>query len=146
MERHRALRADAPAERRNVVPKEKDECVDGHIESVQMIENVAQRLVHACNQCGERLRRRGFSGIPVMGGKTRVRVERHMNGVVRHVKEEWLARVHGIGNSRFRLNGQRLRQKRVGAVVFFQVRNCAVRSRCSKAVLLRRVIAARRSE
>ncbi len=41
-----------------------------------MVEEIAQRFVHALNQRGERLGIGGLAGIFVMRGETRIRLER----------------------------------------------------------------------
>ena len=66
-----------------VVAEEENERVLGNAERVEMIEDVAERLVHAFDQGGEGLGGSRFAGVLVVGGETRIGVERRMHGVVR---------------------------------------------------------------
>ncbi len=129
-----------------VVAEEEDERVLRDAQRIEMIEDVAERLVHAFDQGGESLGGCGLAGVLVVGGETRIGVEGRMHGVVREVEEEGLAGLHRIGDARLGLDGQRLGQKRLGAVVFLQVRNGVGRPLLTVAVVLRAVVAAGRPD
>ena len=59
-----------------VVSQEKDQGIFGDAKGLEMVEEIAERLVHTFDERGEGLRVGGFSGIFVVSGETRVRLER----------------------------------------------------------------------
>jgi hypothetical protein len=65
-----------------VVAQENDERVVGDTELVKMIEYVTQRFIDPLDQRGEGLDRRGPTPLFVMGGKTGIRIEWGVDGIV----------------------------------------------------------------
>ena len=59
-----------------VVPQEKNQRIFCDAKGLEMVEEISERLVHTLDECGEGLRVGGFSGIFVVCGETRVRLER----------------------------------------------------------------------
>ncbi len=57
-----------------------------------MIQQIAERLVHAFDQSRKRLGRFRFAGVGVVVREPRVGMKRGVHGVVRHVQIERLAR------------------------------------------------------
>ena len=106
-----------------VVAEEEDQRVLGDAECVEMVEHVAERLVHALDQGGEGLGGCGFAGVLVMSGETRIGMKRRVDGVVGQVEKERLAVCDRLGDVLLGLDGQGLGEKGLGAVVFLEVRN-----------------------
>ena len=114
-----------------VVGHEQHHRIAGHIGvGFQIIENVAQTLVHALHQSGMidfLLIQHGIKLLVVIvgivGRKARVGIVRRVDGIVRHVEIERLVALNGFFNGLEGLNGQRFGEERAGAVILFETRH-----------------------
>ena len=66
-----------------------------------------------------------LAGVLVVRGETRIGIERRMHRVVREIEEEGLAGLHRLGDTRLGLDGQRLGEEGLGAVILLQARHGA---------------------
>ena len=83
-----------------VVAEEEDKRVFRDTERVEMIEQIAERLVHAFDQRGKRLGRCRLARVLVVIGKAGITLKGRVHRVVGQVEKERFARPGGIGDLR----------------------------------------------
>lgn len=105
----------------SVVAQKKHQRFLRHSELIEMIQHVAQRLVHPLDQGGEGLGPLRFSRVRIVSGETGIRIERRVDGIVREVEKEWLLRTGAFGDLLLCFQRQCLCQESRGAVIGFEV-------------------------
>ncbi len=108
-----------------VVTQEEDQGVVGNAQFFQVVHQVAQGLVHTLHQGGERPDpgRKRFVGTLVFFLEPGIGLERGVHRVVPEIQVEGFLFRHRLGDETVRLQGQRVGQEGVGAVVLVQARH-----------------------
>ena len=126
-----------------IVAEEKDESVLRHLERLELVEEIAEALVHALDEGGEGDRIRLQAFVRIIRRKARISLERGMHRVVGEVEKEGLFLLYRRRDELVGLDGEGFGEEGVAAMIGFETGHGAFGPGPHRAVVLLAEVAAR---